>query len=97
MELIELIRKQEAQTKIVLTDEERAFAVAFFEDRKKEKTALDAVNLKENCAKGVPDSHLDVGASALRDDVAAPDGDRSAFLSHAPDTDGTFVCVPRAL
>ena len=97
MELIELIRKQEAQVRLSLTDGERAATVAFFTEREKEKIALDTVNLGEN---GIVDAALtsdDGGFSALREDIAAPDGDRAAFLSQAPDTDGTFVRVPRAL
>ena len=97
MELIELIRKQEAQVRLSLTDVERAAAVAFFTEREKEIIALDTVNLREKGVVDVAEALDDGGFSVLREDIAAPDGDRAAFLSQAPDTDGAFVRVPRAL
>ena len=94
MGLIEIIKKQEAQSRLALTDEERREAIAFFEDREREWNALDAVILQEN---GKYETNKADGINLLRDDIAAPNASREAFLTQAPDTDGAFIRVPRAL
>ena len=95
MDIIELIKKQEAQSRIALTDEERERAVSFFTDREAEQDAFHAVNLRETPETTVVVPTVD--SAALREDVAAADAERETFLSCSPDTDGCFVRVPRAL
>ena len=91
MEMIEIIKKQEAQCKLSLTETEREAVAAFFTERKAEQKALDAVNHAEIC-----DNSPTVTAT-LREDIPSPNADRKAFLDASPHTDGAFVLVPRAL
>jgi len=100
-ELSTVIKNQERQSKLTLTENERQAAICFFMDREAEKAVLDAVNLHENgdmrscgSAAAVFDRGINCG---LRDDVAAPDADRSVILAFSADNDGAFVRVPKAL
>ena len=91
MKTFEIIKKQEAQCKISLTASERETVTAFFMARESEQKALDTVNLSKTVG------NTSVFPTALRDDIPAPKADRKAFLDISPDTDGTFVLVPRTL
>ena len=93
MELLDLIKKQEAQSRISLTDDERRTVVTFFEERNRELSVLDTVNPRENAESTVSTP----SKTPLREDVASPEADRERFLSQAPDRDGGFVRVPRTL
>ena len=93
MELTELIKKQEAQSRIALTEEERRLAVAFFMARKAEQSAFRTVNPDKTAE--ITSASVDLGA--LREDVAAPCADREAFLSPSPDSDGILLRVPKEL
>ena len=93
MELLDLIKKQEAQSRISLTDDERKTVVTFFEERNRELSVLDTVNPRENAKSTVSTP----SKTPLREDVASPKADREQFLSQAPDRDGGFVRVPRTL
>ena len=94
MKIIELIKKQETQSKIALTEEERKAAIAFFEAREAEAVLLRSDDPTEKDAKFSEHSRR---GNLLRDDIAAPDAERESFLSLAPDTDGAFVRVPKTL
>ena len=91
MEMVKIIKKQEAQCKLSLTESERKTVTAFFSARETEQKVLDAVNLTESIA------NEPIRAAALREDIPAPRADRKAFLAASPHTDGTFVLVPRTL
>lgn len=88
-----MIKKQEAQSKMTLTDAERELVSAFFEDREREKTAFDTVILKEYRE----NTAIDTNKNRLREDVASPDADRRSVLALSPDNDGAFVRVPKTL
>lgn len=93
MKIIESIKKQEAHSKITLTDAERELVSAFFEEREREANALDTVNPHKN----TEENGTDVQKNRLREDVSSADTDRNTVLALSPDTDGAFVCVPRTL
>ena len=94
MKIIELIKKQETQSKIALTEEERKAAIAFFEAREAEAVLLKT---EEPITKDGKDRESNVHINRLRDDIPSPNADRNGFLSLAPDTDGAFVRVPKTL
>ena len=91
MKLIKIVKNQEAQCKLSLTESERESTAAFFMAREVEQKALDAVNHTKT--EGI----ASVSCTALREDIPAPKADRKAFLDISPDTDGAFVKVPRTL
>ena len=93
MNTVEIIKAQEARSRLTLTEKERSEAVAFFKERRAEKAIPDllpsqingniqADNLKED---------------TLRHDIPSENADRNAFLTQFPDKDGAFLRVPRTL
>ena len=94
MKIIELIKKQETQSKIALTDQEREVAIAFFKEREAEAVLLKT---EEPITKDGKDRESNVHINRLRDDIPSPNADRNGFLSLAPNADGSFVRVPKTL
>ena len=97
MEFIEIIKKQEAQSRLCLTDGERAAAVAFFKEREREKKALDAVNPTKTEKNTTSEVSCAATHDALREDRITAFSDPKTLIDQAPDTDGNLVRVPRAL
>ena len=92
MEIFELIKRQEAQCRLALTELERAAVAAFFAEREGENSVFRAVNPPKN-----HELAAETAETPLREDVPSADADRKAFLDMAPDGDGVFVKVPRTL
>lgn len=92
MELTELIKKQEKQSKLALSDEERTVVTAFFEARMREQTRLNAVNPEKKTEKESANAE-----NRLRDDAVSTTVSPEDLLSRSPDTVGAFVRVPKSL
>lgn len=93
MDILDHVRKQEAQSCIRLTDDEREQTAAFFSERMKEARFF---------AQASEETEKDYTTSAtpcheLREDVTVPFPDGKTLISLSPDNDGTFIRTPRTL